>query len=439
MTKLKDLDLIKLTQKNWVRIIMSMFVLATVIMFGLIVHWIYKGYHSYNDNKGPGNVYKLDHGSKPFWPKEGMWSWSTLPQSFLALFITSIIFWFGSLILLGGYLRGSRWINKANPFVKGQTYIRTKNQSFVFNSVVFCAALLLFTGWFADAWQDTISDSYWSGKESIKKDPSQFFRNVLGYMLSPSNWYYQCTMGAFIIPVLLFFKKHNWMPVVLPLAFLGALRTFADPKDVFENANWKDVLFHVNNITHLLIVMLPIFVMVANRITYTLATLKRTLLYTFLMVFVAYMIQSSALMRNRITEADNMKDTIHNAFHQGWGEMNGTITGLFHKEEEWYLAHHNYAFWAMLVPFGFGVVIGFYFIFNVVTFIVDADAKFSRKFVQGLKDWWTSIKTQELTELKSSMRLSMRFRNYFTKSEKVKLPKKAKYVPFGSNPANGNK
>lgn len=293
-----------------------------------------------------GSVTKTAHE----WPV----GYADINQGWFALMLISIIGSVVAIVFLGAWLSGARWMNPMNPRVSGVPYKRTRLQEVTFRAITLLFGILLLTSFTLEVTGDVLKNNvssstipsayigYFTGL-APSKDTARFGANI-------GNYYYQCFLSSAFIGFALVFKKYNWMPVLLPMAFIGSVRTFIDPKgDWGEDGSWTSFYFHRFMYIHIAIVILPIFVMVANRQHYTLNKVFITLFYTFMMVFVAYMIYAlSGFKNNGVPRMES------------WGELGGIATVFGLKDGtftgEAYVAHNlHHFFWLIFVPFGLGL------------------------------------------------------------------------------------
>ena len=324
--------------------------------------------------------YKIDphmkdvNGNKPI-------GYADLDKTWLGLFIAGLTMAAGGIIFIGSWLSGARWMNKTNPRIKGQAYIRSDAQNAVFRSITLLFGILLMTS-FALEVTDNVLDG--------KKNANSYFSGYISYFTGlkndnggnsggMANWYFQCYLSSLFIGMALIFKKYSWMPVLLPMAFIGSVRTFVDPKgDWGEDGNWKSVYFHRFMYIHVAIVILPAFVMVANRQHYTFNKILASVLYTFMMVFVAYIIYALSGTQNNGIATVNVNGA---PGLSSWGELSG-IASLFGLEDSAghtggvYVAYHiHFFFWAIFVPFGLGLTVFIFLLVEAIYYIFNKDRR----------------------------------------------------------------
>lgn len=283
------------------------------------------------------------HGNKPI-------GYSDLDQGWLALALTGVVIAIVAIVFLGSWLAGANWINKTNPRKKGVPYVRTHAQNVIFRTITLSFGILLLTAFWIEVFADVIHKNM-SARSVISNTYAYFtgLKSETNYSGGVSNWYFQCFVSAFIIGNALVFKKYNWMPVLLPMAFIGSVRTFIDPKgDWGEDGSWHSVYFHRFMVLHISITILPIFVMVANRQHYTFNKIFTTLLYTFMISFIPYIANAIAGTKSNGIGTDA----------NGWGEMGGiaSVLGLEdakgHTGGDYVRYHMHHFFWLTFVPFG---------------------------------------------------------------------------------------
>lgn len=333
--------------------------------------------------------------------------------SWFALFFVAIILGISGIVILGSWLNGARWINKENPRVKGVPYVRTKLQNFVFRFTMLSFGVPLLFSFVVDAFSDITlhidnltkhtTDDY-SG--NVLKAIWEYFvggdsydanGKVDGVFGGPNLWFYQCFLSSLFIGFASLRRKTNWMPILLPMALIGAFRTWADAGDWGANANWFGVRWHRFAYEHVAIVLLPIFAMVADRQHYTWNKIISTLRYTFLMVFIPYVYHAIQSVANGGTY--NVGDA---------GELNGISSLLKLKDpagnvdDAFVAANYQFFFWAIFVPFGLAIIFVLISIYETLFYVANWSerkeiwARNNRIFFMG-KFWrlFSSLKVQK--------------------------------------------
>ncbi len=176
-------------------------------------------------------------------------------------------------VLLGSWLNGARWLNKKNPRIAGEVYKRTTLQNSVFIIANLVFGLLLF----ATKWTDLFRDNL--------RGPTTFA--IINFWHDPGTWMFQCAIvSLFILPWLLFFNKAKWIAVIAPFTILAAITTIMHPVNMAEDAQsilgWE---MHRKILMHVLLVVLPVYAMVAARIRLTTKYLFGAIIYTTLLNF----------------------------------------------------------------------------------------------------------------------------------------------------------
>lgn len=368
-------------------------IIAIILLLGVIYSW-----RGYWDESGKTNFIDAN---------EDNYKWSNIPGNYHALFWGVTLLSVALLFIAGSWLKGARWINKKNPFVANQPYIRTKEQNILFRYIVMVAATLCMWSFIMDA---TFGGFFGNLKRSGDgKDlwKTQFPKIFTEWIFRPQSWYYQCYLTSLFLFIAVIKRKYNWMLVLLPLGFLGSIRTFMDIDDWGDTAYWKSIYFHRFMMIHVLLIIFPVFVIFANRQIFTLFLLKRTFIYTFFMVFFAYIIISTTQI---IDSPDDVMPPVK--ANKGAGEISGAGK-LMGKSMEW--IEHNFSmyFWLMMLPFGIAIIIGFYLVINLLQY----------------KRWISNLKN-DYSEFKKSFYSSYKLLNAFTSTKKMKIDK-IKYIPFG--------
>jgi len=168
--------------------------------------------------------------------KEGLHStFSNLPLWFYLLAVFTIIFFLSIIMFLAPWLRGSKWINKRNPYIEGQTYVRTRSQRIVFRLTTITFALLFLSSFFGSMFLDDVMGDIQEGK--------RIFEPIWKYINFNGSWYFQCFLSSLFIGFAILFKKYKFMLIVWPIAFMGALRTFGDITDLGDSINYTSMNF----------------------------------------------------------------------------------------------------------------------------------------------------------------------------------------------------
>ena len=308
-------------------------------------------------------------------------------------------------VFLGAWLRGANWINKTNPYVKGEEYERDGLQKIVLRSVGIIFGLMLLWSFFTEMFLSDVLGSI----AKNQSDSKGAARNVLNaifndYLLQPSRWYYQCFLSSLIIGFALLFRKYKWMPMVLPLTFLGALRTFVDIKgDWGEDAMWNSLYFHRFMMVHLMIFVAPLFIMVATRQHYSLVNIKKTVIYTFFMIFIAYLI----LALGAWSLNDNSDPAIaekSSVVRDNFGEIHG-LSVLMGKDADFVETHFHVYFWLMYIPFGITLIALLIFIYEFFFFKSEVEGSFGERWKGTFKLWASDYRINQKQEFKESFKL----------------------------------
>ena len=344
---------------------------------------------------------------------DSQWTWGNISAAYKALFFGGIALGLVVIVFVASWLRGSNWINKKNPFMHGKEYIRTQNQNIVFRTLIVMAAILML-------WSFSLEVTF----DIRGNDADDFFKKLFtSYIFDMGNWYYQCFLSSLFIGIALMMRKYNLMPVLLPLAFLGGARTFIDPQgDWGENAVMTSTYFHRFMMIHIIIWLVPIFVIVANRQKYDLLTIKRTVYYTFFMVFVGYLMILTTVAAKRVSDS-------HHAIDMDFAELTGA-GALLGKDADWINAHAHIYFWFIVVPFGLAVIAGFALITNASYYITTYKKNAWTMFKQ-------SVKTHEKEVLLDSFTMTRKTLNVILCEEKKSFRKKFKYIQFGKATPKG--
>lgn len=416
MTKNKNNNIGFTSSKSkWTSIaIMSFIAMVVVILLTYASVFAWTNYYKSNFDANPKSI------KGEIWAEHKLfttdvkddWSWGTVIASYKALFFTSISIALVALFVVGSWLRGASWINKTNTYVSGKTYVRNAEQRLVFRTLAIVCSLVMLWSAGMEIFHDIV--------DKMKGDPEAVLSKTWEYILSPGNWYFQCFLSSIFIPIALIRRKYNWMLVLLPVAVLGAARTFIDVKEDWgKNAVSTSVSFHRFMMIHSVIIIFPLFFAFANRNRYDLLTIKRAIQYTFLMVLVAYLIFNTIIVVKWADQTPNRKPVDLDWY----GELGGAGI-LLGKDVDWINEHSNLYFWLILTPFGFGIIALFAVASNITHYAIEYKGEMFKK-------WWQTVKEKEWPILLDSMYTSKRFFNLVSKETKVKINKQYKYIPFG--------
>lgn len=194
-----------------------------------------------------------------------------VPGWYFGLEVTIFLLAIAAAIILGSYLNGAKWINNKNIRVEGKEFVRSSMQKFVYRmSMILMASLLLFTAYMGSV--DGTTGKY-------KNDDN--FLYFIPFFRSSGSLLYQCNIaGIFILPWLMYFNKVKAIAIVAPFTFLGASTTVFSQTDLADGNGFDGFEVHRKVIEHILLMVLPIFVMVSNRYQYTTKGLVGSFLYT---------------------------------------------------------------------------------------------------------------------------------------------------------------
>lgn len=412
-TKTNAVKFGKKYKSNWSVYTWTLVALAFFVTFGVMVGYsVQRSFtHGYKDNSGQ------------WFKDENDASWGKMPAGYLALFFLSIALAIALIIGFAGWLRGSNWINKSNPYIKGKAYVRTKAQTIAFRTSTLLMAGVFFWSFAIDMFWGDLGGSMKNANFADDKNPGNILRGLFIYSTSPSAWYYQCFMTSFFLGFILTFKKYNWVKIVWPMGFIGAVRTFGDVVDwVGSDGSWTQVQFHRLVAEHLLLIFGPLFIIVANRDRFTLRAIKQTFFYTFTMVFIPYAVYSIVAL---------WSDGKPHA--QGWGEIDGVASwwklgGA--DTDKWLSEHFHLFFWCMYVPFGLGIVILLMFFVNFFTYKAEAKGNWGQRWASVWKEYAKDVKATQWAELKLSYKNIYNF-IFLSHREKIKMPQP---TPFGVDP-----
>lgn len=403
-------------KKNWLTIFWSFILVAFVVTFATLIG-LSVAHSQQIVRKADGSIdgFKYDT-AKSWFEHEEDATWGGLPAGYKALFFGGIALAIIVIIGVGGWLRGSRWINRSNPYIKGQVYVRTKFQTIVFRTLTLCLATIFLWSFFMDtAFADFLRE------DGHNDGAGNFPKRIWAWATNLNIWYYQCFVTSFILGWAIVFKKYNWIKVVFPMGFIGALRTFGDITDwVGDAGGWENISFHRMAAEHLMLILGPIFILVANRDRYTLKNIKATVAYTFILVFIPYVIYTVASWGRD----DRTLDV------QSWGEISGVATwwklggATEALQTTWLHEHWHLFFWCMYVPFGVAIVALLIFTVNYFQYKSEAEGNWGRRWLRGFKDWGKDIKHAQWKPFLAS----------FTNFTSVFRHRKEKPVPFGVDP-----
>ena len=338
--------------------------------------------------------------------RDGLHStFSNLPLWFYLLTVFTIIFFLSMIMFLAPWLRGSKWINKKNPYIAGEAYIRTKAQRIVFRLTVIIIGLLFLSFFFIDMFLGDILGSNIGGWE--------VFEAIWEYIIG-GGWYYQCFLSSLFIGIALISKKYNFMLIVWPMALLGALRTFGDITDVASEINSTSIQFWRFFFEHIMLIFIPLFVAISQRQRYTLKTIANSSFFTFMMVFVAYVGHSFILLSD--PTITSLAD---------WGEIEG-LAKWFGHSDIWLVNHLSFFFWLIAVPFGIGVAVPIIFLYRFFETKSRTEGSFGRRWINVWRLMWEDLKV-ESKEYKNS-----KWVTFFTRGGGQ--IKRVKEVPFGTDP-----
>jgi len=333
-------------------------------------------------------------------------TFSNLPLWFYLLAAFTIIFFLSLIMFLAPWLRGSKWINKKNPYIEGQTYVRTATQRIVFRLTTITFALLFLSSFFGSMFlEDVIGDDINGG--NITKKIWEYILNGV------SSWYYQCFLSSLFIGVTILFKKYKFMLIVWPIAFMGALRTFADITDVGDELNYTSINFWRFWFEHSMLIFVPLFIAISQRQRYTLKTIANTAFFTFMMVFVAYVMYLIIFA----SKSNDLKD---------WGEIKG-LGIWFGYEDKWLVHNFSYFFWLIEVPFGLGVTLPIIFFYRFFETKSRTEGGFFKRWIKVWRLMWEDAKVEGREYMQS------KWVTFFTRGGK-QLKAVNKVVPFGTDP-----
>lgn len=358
-------------------------------------------------------------------------TWGTLPKGYLATFILGIVFAILVIIGLGGWLRGSKWINRSNPYVKGQVYIRTNLQTFVFRAATLVIAGILLWSFTLDSFfsdvkgrasRNPIHQNFTQDGSSWRATEDHSASNIVYsyfnyFVTNVDAWYYQCFITSFIMGWIIVFKKYNWVKIVFPMGFIGAVRTFGDITDWFDDdSGWDVPVFVRLVIEHLVLIFGPLFIIVANRDRYRLVNIKATFAYTFILVFIPYVLYSMSALWNKgkydVGGFGEIKGVVE------WWKLGGDNAG------QWTNENLHLFFWCMYVPFGLAIVILIIFFVNLFTWKAEAEGNWGQRWANVWKEYGHDVKVNQWPVFLAS------FSNLTT----VFRPKREKPIPFGVDP-----
>ena len=311
------------------------------------------------------------HGKAFLFPEKDA-TFGNLPVWFYLLVGITFVVFLSMTVLLASWLKGSTWINKKNPYIKGKEYVRTRAQNIVFRIVVIAIALGFLTSFFTDVLANDVLKKPLGGWD--------IFEGIRDYFFG-LGWYYQCFLSSFLIGFALLFKKYNFMLIVWPMAFIGALRTFGDIEDLTEHMNYTSFLFYRFFFEHAMLIFMPIFIALSQRQRYTVKRLSQAILFTFFMVFVAYVLQWFIILSN--SKLDKLP---------GWGELKGTAE-WFGFDPIWPVQHIHMFFWLILVPFGLlvtTIIIFVYQFFSVKATLTEYS--WGKRWVKVWGHLWLDVK-----------------------------------------------
>ena len=332
-------------------------------------------------------------------------TFSNLPLWFYLLAAFTIIFFLSIIMFLAPWLRGSKWINKRNPYIEGQTYVRTRSQRIVFRLTTITFALLFLSSFFGSMFLDDVMGDIQEGK--------RIFEPIWKYINFNGSWYFQCFLSSLFIGFAILFKKYKFMLIVWPIAFMGALRTFGDINDLGETINYTSINFWRFWFEHSMLIFVPLFIAISQRQRYTLKTIANTAFFTFMMVFVAYVLRL-------IIFASEMKEI------NGWGEIKGLANWIGYKDE-WLVNNFSYFFWLIEVPFGLGVSLPIIFFYKFFETKSRIEGGFWRRWVKVWRVMWEDAKVEGREYMQS------KWVAFFTRGGK-QLKTTTKVVPFGTDP-----
>lgn len=349
---------------------------------------------------------------------------------YLVLEISGIVIALSALIIfVGAWLKGSPWINKTNPYIKGQVYIRTKWQNLTFRLINVVIGITFVSFFAIEAVKDTfeVMDEqaiYHPDWRSLEAFPS----GLLGFVLSPWRWYYQCYLTAIIIGVAVLLKKYKVALIVWPMALVGAMSVFLSTDATLNlESSFQGFGYQRSLIEHLLIILFPIFIITSQRYSYTISNTLKAATYMFMMSLVIYILFSITSCYDPSGE-----------YHLSYAGESLTIAEFLGHDEAWLADHYHLFMWCMLVPFGIACMIVIVFIRQSFYHYGNTDAKvkdesnffthmwniFVYKIKHMWKQWWVEIKEFEISEFTNG-----RFIKFFTRSERQE---KTKFVLFGS-------
>lgn len=358
---------------------------------------------------------------------------------YVALEISFIVIAMSAMIIfLAAWLKGSPWINKSNPYVKGQVYVRDWKQNIVFRMI-----MVFFGFYFISAF---FIESVWDIRGMIPNNPvtgnnmypnvNEFSQTFAKYTLSPIIWYYQCFITSTLLGFAIFFKKYKVALWVWPLGVVGGISTLATTDGILARGHsFEGFEFHRSLIEHLMIILLPIFIISAQRYSYTLKNTTHALSYAFFTTMVVYLLFTFTSILNidgSILSANSSGKLVV----EGVGEIS-QISSVLGFSEAWLVANFHIFVWLILIPMGFVSIIiltmlrQLFYHFGNTTYTSDKKKKNTKSFFDLIKwkfktfwsNWFKNDIKLEWKEL-----ISTGFINFFTR---VTKSPKVKYTDFG--------
>ncbi len=220
-----------------------------------------------------------------FWKGSGKHTWGTnsagddiVPNWYFAIIILCFIGGIIGAIALGSYVNGAKWINKKNVRIQNQEFKRSTTQQLVYKLVMpLLALLILFMGYMGSI--DGTLNIY-KNQDTNENQRMAF----IPFFRSQGSLLYQCNIASiFIIPWLMFFNKTKAIAIVAPFTFIGAATTVFSQTDLADGKWFDGFEVHRKAIEHIMIMVVPIFVLVANRFHLTTKSLVGSFIYIALM------------------------------------------------------------------------------------------------------------------------------------------------------------